>query len=84
MIIGHIPPIFNKPVYVILHAGVEMYNIKASMIVTWRDRIGTEPNVLGGKPVMKGTRLSVEFIVDLVALGWSDRDGKIDERDYDG
>lgn len=27
-----------------------------------------------GKPVVKGTRLAVEFIVDLVANGWSTQD----------
>jgi uncharacterized protein (DUF433 family) len=30
--------------------------------------------VLVGKPVVKGTRLAVEFIVDLLAQGWSEAD----------
>ena len=29
------------------------------------------PDVLVGKPVIKGTRLAVEFIVGLLAQGWS-------------
>jgi len=57
-----------------LRVSAVAYSIKASMIVTWRDRIGAEPNVLGGKPVIKGTRLSVEFIVGLVEHGWGDDD----------
>jgi len=32
-------------------------------------RIISDPKVLGGKPVVKGTRLSVEFIVELLACG---------------
>jgi uncharacterized protein (DUF433 family) len=37
----------------------------------WEDRIVASPDVLVGKPVVKGTRLSVEFIVDLLAEGWT-------------
>ena len=33
-----------------------------------------DPNILDGKPVVKGTRLSVEFIIDLLAQGWSNAD----------
>jgi uncharacterized protein (DUF433 family) len=38
----------------------------------WRERIVVDPNILVGKPVIKGTRLAVEFIVDLLAQGWSE------------
>ncbi len=38
----------------------------------WEDRISVDPAVLTGKPVIKGTRLSVEFIVGLSAQGWSE------------
>ena len=38
----------------------------------WEDRITTDPKVLVGKPVIKGTRLAVEFIIDLLANGWSE------------
>ncbi len=37
----------------------------------WQDRITLNPEVLVGKPVIKGTRLAVEFIIDLFAHGWS-------------
>lgn len=38
----------------------------------WKDRIVMNPDVLAGKPVVKGTRLSVEFVVELLAQGWSE------------
>lgn len=38
----------------------------------WEDRIIVDPAVLVGKPIIKGTRLSVEFIVELLAQGWSE------------
>ncbi len=38
----------------------------------WRERIELNPEVLTGKPVIKGTRLAVEFIVDLLAQGWTE------------
>ena len=40
--------------------------------MTWQDRININPEVLTGKPVVKGTRLAVEFIIDLLAHGWSE------------
>ena len=30
----------------------------------WKDRIVSHPEILGGKPIIKGTRLSVEFVAD--------------------
>lgn len=36
-----------------------------------RERITTDPAVLVGKPVVRGTRIAVEFVLDLVASGWS-------------
>jgi uncharacterized protein (DUF433 family) len=35
------------------------------------DRIAANPAVLGGKPCVKGTRISVEFILELAASGAS-------------
>ena len=32
----------------------------------WKTRITRDPNILGGKPIIKGTRLSVEFITNMV------------------
>jgi len=39
----------------------------------WHDRIVIDPEVLTGKPVIKGTRLAVSFITDLLARGWSEQ-----------
>ncbi|OQA46786.1 MAG: hypothetical protein BWY52_00576 [Chloroflexi bacterium ADurb.Bin325] len=38
------------------------------------ERIVIDPDVLVGKPVVRGTRLAVEFIIDLFAQGWAERD----------
>jgi len=33
------------------------------------ERITVNPKILGGKPIIRGTRISVEFILDLLASG---------------
>ena len=38
----------------------------------WHERIITDPRILVGKPVIKGTRMSVEFIIGLLASGWAE------------
>jgi uncharacterized protein (DUF433 family) len=42
--------------------------------MNWRDRIVLDPAILAGKPVVKGTRLAVEFLVDLMAEDWTEAD----------
>ena len=37
-----------------------------------QDRIVIDPDILVGKPAVKGARLAVEFIIDLMAQGWSE------------
>jgi len=37
----------------------------------WTERITVDPKILVGKPIIRGTRLAVEFILDLLAQGWS-------------
>jgi uncharacterized protein (DUF433 family) len=38
----------------------------------WEDYIVSDNDVLMGKPTIKGTRISVEHIISLLAQGWSD------------
>ena len=40
--------------------------------MNWRNYIETDDNVLLGKPVVKGTRLSIEHIIKLFATGWTE------------
>ena len=42
--------------------------------MTWENRIELKPQVLCGKPVFKGTRISVEHVIKLLADGWSEAD----------
>ena len=37
-----------------------------------QDRIVIDPDILVGKPVVKGTRLSVDFLLGLLGQGWSE------------
>lgn len=37
----------------------------------WEDRVSVDPKVLVGKPVIKGTRIAVELVVDLLGRGWT-------------
>ncbi len=37
----------------------------------WRDRIDINQKIAVGKPIIKGTRLSVDFILELLAQGWT-------------
>lgn len=37
----------------------------------WRDFVHSDPHILNGKPVIKGTRLAVEFLLGLLSVGWS-------------
>ncbi len=36
------------------------------------ERITVDPSILGGKPIIRGTRLSVAFILDLLASGMTE------------
>jgi uncharacterized protein (DUF433 family) len=38
--------------------------------MNWQEHIAADPAVLVGKPVIKGTRIAVEFVLDLIVQGW--------------
>jgi uncharacterized protein (DUF433 family) len=40
--------------------------------MNWQQHIVVDSAVLSGKPVVKGTRLAVEFVLGLLAQGWSE------------
>jgi uncharacterized protein (DUF433 family) len=40
--------------------------------MNWREYIVADPAVLPGKPTIKGTRISVEFIIERLAEGWTE------------
>jgi uncharacterized protein (DUF433 family) len=42
--------------------------------MNWRDRITLDAAVLAGKPVVRGSRLAVDFIVGLLGQGWTEAD----------
>lgn len=37
----------------------------------WQNRIVTDPATLVGKPVIRGTRIAIEFILEVLAEGWT-------------
>lgn len=39
--------------------------------MSWEERIVVDPAILVGKPVIRGTRIAVEFIVELFSESWS-------------
>lgn len=42
--------------------------------MNWSERIISDPEVLLGKPTIKGTRLAVDFIMGRLADGWTEKD----------
>ena len=44
---------------------------QGTQILDWRERIVLDPGVLAGKPIVRGTRIAVELVVDLLAQGWT-------------
>lgn len=38
----------------------------------WRERVIADPAIAGGKPVVRGTRLAADFVLELLAAGWSE------------
>lgn len=45
-----------------------LFTVRLGTVVS--DRIIADPNILGGNPVVRGTRLSVELLLTLLDDGW--------------
>jgi len=39
--------------------------------MNWKERIICDPEILTGKPIVKGTRLGVGFLLEVLAQGWT-------------
>ncbi|MCR4316676.1 MAG: DUF433 domain-containing protein [Planctomycetes bacterium] len=39
----------------------------------WQQYIHSDPDILVGKPVVKGIRLAVDFILGLLSAGWTEK-----------
>jgi uncharacterized protein (DUF433 family) len=39
----------------------------------WQEHIISDKNILMGKPTIKGTRISVELIMELLSMGWTEQ-----------
>lgn len=51
-----------------------MHQKKLTEMVDWREHIHSDDEILLGKPVIKNTRISVEFILERLANGWTEQD----------
>jgi uncharacterized protein (DUF433 family) len=47
--------------------------IKLEADMDWKKYIHSDPEILMGKPVVKGTRLAIDFLVGLFAAGWTEQ-----------
>ena len=41
--------------------------------MNWHEHIVSDKDILLGKPTIKGTRISVELILDLLSNGWTEQ-----------
>jgi len=41
-------------------------------VTNWKDFIVSDPQILIGKLIIKGTRLTVDFILELLSQGWTE------------
>ena len=41
--------------------------------MNWTDHIVSDDSILLGKPIIKGTRISIEHVIGLLAQGWTEK-----------
>lgn len=39
--------------------------------MAWQERISIDPKILVGKPIIKGSRIAVELVIELLSKGWA-------------
>ena len=54
-----------------LAEGIRVIVARTGEIMNWKDYIVADPAILAGKPAVKGTRLSVDFLLGLLEQGWT-------------
>ena len=58
----------------VVRRGFNLYAVgKGRYRMDWRQYIHSDPEILLGKPVIKGARLSVEFILGLFVARWTEQ-----------
>jgi uncharacterized protein (DUF433 family) len=50
-------------------------------MIDWREHIAVDPQILAGKPVIRGTRIAVELVLDLLAGGYT-KEQILDQYDH--
>jgi len=43
-------------------------------MIDWKEYIVSDEKIFLGKPTIKGTRISVEFIIERLANGWTEQE----------
>ena len=43
-------------------------------MLDWKEHITADPKILNGKPIIKGTRISIEFLIERLADGWTEEE----------
>jgi uncharacterized protein (DUF433 family) len=61
-------PLNNQTKIILCNNSCSFVGVKT---MDWRQYIHSDPKILLGKPTVKGTRLSVEFLLGLFAAGWT-------------
>jgi uncharacterized protein (DUF433 family) len=39
--------------------------------MAWQEHISIDPKILVGKPIIKGSRIAVELVIELLSKGWT-------------
>jgi uncharacterized protein (DUF433 family) len=65
------PPFPIRPKVTTMSRRAQLHPRNEPAVLDWHDHITLDPAILVGNPCIKGTRISVEFVVDLLSQGWT-------------